>query len=62
MATSRGYAFGVDNAAVLQIGALLVSVVFGVLWNASLGSGAAFGVGAALSLVVMMLLFVVVGR
>ena len=59
-AASRGYAFGVYNA-VLGIGALLASVVFGVLWNA-FGSGVAFGVGAALSLVATALLFVVVGR
>jgi len=59
-AASRGYAFGLYNA-VLGIGALFASVVFGLLWNA-FGSAVAFGTGAALALVATALLFVVVRR
>jgi MFS family permease len=58
--SSRGFAFGLYNA-VLGIGALLASIVFGVLWNA-FGPEVAFGTGAALSLVATVLLFGVVGR
>lgn len=56
----RGYAFGVYNA-VLGIGALVASVLFGLLWNA-FGAPVAFGAGAALSLAATALLFVVVRR
>ena len=54
---ARGYAFGLYNA-VLGLGALLASVLFGVLWNA-FGAAVAFGTGAALALVATVLLFVV---
>jgi MFS family permease len=57
---SRGYAFGIFNA-VLGIGALLASIVFGLLWNA-FGPAVAFGTGAALALVATVLLFLVVRR
>jgi MFS family permease len=57
---ARGFAFGVYNA-VLGIGALLASVIFGLLWNA-FGSAIAFGAGAALALVATVLLFAVVRR
>jgi MFS family permease len=45
----RGYAFGLHDAA-LGFGALLASVVFGVVWKL-FGAPAAFMLGAALSLV-----------
>jgi MFS family permease len=54
----RGFAFGIYNA-VLGIGALLASLLFGLLWNA-FGSGVAFGTGAALALAASALLFFVV--
>jgi MFS family permease len=54
----RGYAFGVYNA-VLGLGALAASILFGVLWSA-FGPEVAFGVGAALALLASALLFVVV--
>jgi MFS family permease len=54
----RGFAFGVYNA-VLGIGALAASVMFGVLWNA-FGPTVAFGVGASLALAATALLFAVV--
>jgi len=56
----RGFAFGLYNA-VLGIGALLASVLFGVVWSA-FGADAAFGTGAALALAATGLLFVVVRR
>ncbi len=56
----RGYAFGIYNA-VIGVGSLLASVLFGVLWS-SFGAHVAFGAGAALSLVATVLLFVVVRR
>jgi len=59
-ADARGFAFGVYNA-VLGIGALLASLLFGVLWNA-FGATAAFGTGAALALVATVLLFGLVRR
>jgi len=59
-AEARGFAFGVYNA-VLGIGALLASVVFGLLWNA-FGSAVAFGAGAVLALAATVLLFAVVRR
>jgi MFS family permease len=59
-AAARGFAFGIYNA-VIGMGALLASVVFGLLWNA-FGSGVAFGTGAALSLIATVLLFAVVRR
>ena len=57
-APRRGFAFGVYNA-VLGIGALAASVMFGVLWNA-FGPAVAFGVGASLALAATALLFAVV--
>lgn len=54
----RGFAFGVYNA-VLGVGALAASVLFGLLWNA-FGPAVAFGTGAALALVASGLLFIVV--
>ena len=59
-AERRGYAYGIYNA-VIGIGALLASVLFGVLWTTS-GAHVAFGAGAALSLVATVLLFAVVRR
>lgn len=57
---SRGFAFGVYNA-VLGIGGLIASVLFGVLWNA-FGDAVAFGSGAALAFVSTALLLLVVRR
>ena len=54
----RGLAFGVYNA-VQGLGSLAASVVFGLVWTAY-GSGAAFGVGAALALISTALLFTAV--
>lgn len=59
-ALRRGYAYGIYNA-VVGIGALLASVLFGVLWT-EFGAHVAFGTGAALSLVATLLLFAVVRR
>jgi MFS family permease len=56
----RGFAFGVYNA-VLGVGGLAASIVFGLVWTA-IGPAAAFGLGAALALVSSALLFVVVPR
>lgn len=50
----RGTAFGVYNA-VLGVGSLLASVVFGIVWSAA-GAPAAFLLGAALALVASLLL------
>jgi MFS family permease len=52
----RGTAFGIYNA-IVGFGALLASVVFGVLWT-SFGATVAFGTGAALAFVATALLFV----
>jgi MFS family permease len=57
---ARGFAFGVYNA-VLGVGALVASVVFGLVWSA-FGPAVAFGIGAALSLAATALLFIVVRR
>ncbi len=54
----RGLAFGIYSA-VLGIGALAASVAFGAIWSV-LGSAAAFGTGAVLSLVATVLLFALV--
>lgn len=59
-ASARGYAFGLYNA-VLGIGALLASVLFGLLWTA-FGSAVAFGTGAALALAATAWLFASVRR
>jgi MFS family permease len=56
----RGFAFGVYNA-VLGIGALLASLLFGLLWT-TFGSGIAFGTGAALAVLATALLLIVVRR
>jgi MFS family permease len=53
-----GFAFGIYNA-VLGLGALAASILFGLIWNAY-GAASAFGVGAALALAATALLFVVV--
>lgn len=57
-ASRRGFAFGVYNA-VLGLGALAASVIFGLVWTAY-GSAAAFGLGAVLSLIATALLFAIV--
>jgi MFS family permease len=57
-ASRRGFAFGIYNA-VLGIGQLAASVVFGLLWTA-FSPAIAFAFGAALALVATALLFVVV--
>jgi MFS family permease len=54
----RGFAFGVHDA-VQGLGALLASVVFGLIWTAA-GPGMAFAFGASLALVAAALLFTVV--
>ena len=59
-ASARGYAFGLYNA-VLGTGALLASVLFGLLWTA-FGSAVAFGTGAALALAATAWLFASVRR
>jgi MFS family permease len=59
-ADARGYAFGLYNA-VLGIGALLASVLFGLLWTA-FGSTIAFATGAALALAATACLFARVHR
>jgi MFS family permease len=51
----RGTAFGLYYA-VLGIGGLLASVVFGLIWRAA-GAAAAFSAGAALAVVATLLLF-----
>lgn len=56
----RGTAFGVYNA-VIGLGALLASVVFGAVWSAYSAS-VAFGLGAALALLATLALFFVVPR
>jgi MFS family permease len=56
--TERGTAFGIYSA-VSGIGALVSSVVFGLIWNA-FGAPAAFASGAALALAAAVLLFVLV--
>jgi MFS family permease len=56
--SARGTAFGIYNA-VAGIGALVSSVVFGLIWNA-FGAPVAFASGAALALAAAVLLFVLV--
>ncbi len=56
-ASRRGFAFGIYNA-VLGLGQLAASVMFGLIWTA-FGPAAAFAAGAALALVSTALLFVV---
>jgi MFS family permease len=55
---ARGTAFGAYNA-VVGIGALLASVLFGALWEA-FGTTVAFGTGASLALLASILLYVMV--
>ncbi|HUK34503.1 MAG TPA: MFS transporter [Vicinamibacterales bacterium] len=55
-ASRRGTAFGIYNA-VVGVGALLASVVFGLLWM-WMGAAVAFGTGAALAFVATAMLFV----
>lgn len=57
---ARGYAFGLYNA-VIGIGALLASLLFGALWTA-FGPAVAFGAGSLLALISTALLFVTVRR
>jgi MFS family permease len=57
-ATERGRAFGIYNA-VSGIGALVSSVVFGLIWK-TYGPAAAFASGAVLALAAALLLFVLV--
>jgi MFS family permease len=57
-ASRRGTAFGIYNA-VVGLGALTASIVFGVIWK-MFGAPAAFGTGAVLALAATVLLFVVV--
>ena len=57
-AYARGTAFGIYNA-VAGIGALVSSVVFGVIWNVY-GAPVAFASGAALAVIAAVLLFVLV--
>ena len=59
-AARRGFAFGLYNA-VLGLGALGASVIFGALW-AVFGPAAAFATGAIIALVSTGLLFAVVRR
>jgi MFS family permease len=56
----RGTAFGIYNA-VIGLGALLASVVFGAVWSAYSAS-VAFGLGAGLALLATLALFFVVPR
>jgi MFS family permease len=55
---ARGSAFGAYNA-VVGVGALLASVLFGALWEA-FGTTVAFGTGASLALLASILLYVMV--
>lgn len=57
-ARSRGLAFGIYNA-VLGLGSLAASVIFGLVWK-QYGAPVAFGLGGALALLSAALLFVVV--
>lgn len=57
-AARRGLAFGIYNA-VIGIGVLAASIVFGLVWNAY-GTTAAFGLGAGIALLSTALLFIVV--
>jgi MFS family permease len=57
-ASRRGFAFGIYNA-VLGVGQLAASIIFGLLWTA-FSPAIAFAFGAALALVATALLFVVV--
>lgn len=56
--THRGTAFGIYNA-VAGIGALVSSVMFGLIWTA-FGTGAAFASGSLLAITAAVLLFVLV--
>ena len=58
--SQKGTAFGVYYA-VAGIGALLSSVVFGLVWR-SFGAGVAFGSGSALAILAAILLFILVPR
>jgi MFS family permease len=57
-ASRRGFAFGVYHA-VLGIGALAASIVFGVIWTA-VAPAAAFALGASLATAATALLFIAV--
>ena len=56
--SQKGTAFGIYNA-VSGLGALVSSIVFGLLWN-TFGARVAFGSGAVLAIVAAILLFVLV--
>ncbi|MGE5358659.1 MAG: MFS transporter, partial [Bacteroidales bacterium] len=57
---ARGTAFGLYNA-VIGIGALAASLVFGYVWKVA-GAATAFGLGASLALAASVTLFLVVAR
>jgi MFS family permease len=57
-AAQKGTAFGVYNA-VVGIGSLISSVLFGLIWT-NFGAPIAFASGAALALVAALLLFILV--
>jgi MFS family permease len=57
-AERHGLAFGIYNA-IVGLGALAASLLFGVVWNAY-GAAAAFGVGSGLALAATALLFVII--
>ena len=56
----RGTAFGLYNA-VIGLGALAASLVFGYVWKLA-GAPAAFGMGASLALAATIVLFVLIAR
>ncbi len=56
--SQKGTAFGVYNA-VAGLGALVSSVLFGVLWS-RFGASVAFGSGSALAILAAVLLYVLV--
>ena len=59
-ASMRGTAFGLYNA-VIGLGALAASLVFGYVWTLA-GPASAFGMGAVLALAATVALFAVIGR
>jgi MFS family permease len=59
-AERRGVAFGIYNA-VIGVGALAASLLFGFVWNA-FGTAVAFGLGSVLALAATALLFAIIDR
>jgi MFS family permease len=57
-AERRGFAFGVYNA-VIGLGSLAASLLFGFVWNVY-GTAAAFGLGSVLALAATGLLFAII--